>query len=119
VTTRVLPPAEWPRLAGTELETLWPHLDREQARVIAVEDEGRIVGCWAVYPLVHVEGVWIAPEYRRRGSVARRLLCMMRRIAHGMGAQAVQTASVDTTVTKLLQRLGAVDLNARHFSLKV
>lgn len=117
--TRILPPDEWPRLRGTELEALWPLLDREHARVIAIEDHSRIVGCWAVYPLVHVEGVWIHPEYRRRGGVARRLLSMMRRVARGMGARAVQTAAVTEDVVALLEKLHAVELGGKHYSLRV
>jgi len=104
MTTRLLPREEWPRLAGTELETVWPHLP-ESARVIVVEDGDQIVGCWAVFSVVHVEGVWIAPEYRTRGSVARRLLMEMRRQARAMGASAVMTGATSDDVRGLITRL--------------
>jgi hypothetical protein len=55
VITRLLPREEWARLAGTELETVYPVLP-QGSHVIVIEDDGRIVGCWAVYPQWHVHG---------------------------------------------------------------
>jgi N-acetylglutamate synthase-like GNAT family acetyltransferase len=118
MTTRSLPRAEWPRLAGTELEAVWPYLPAG-AEVIAVEDDGQIVGCWAVFPLVHVEGIWIAPEHRGRGSVARRLLGGMRRAARAMGARAVNTAATSAEVAAMLEKLGGVELRGRHFAVTI
>lgn len=116
--TRILPREEWHRLAGTELETVIPYLPAS-ASVIVVEDGDQIVGCWSVFEQTHVEGVWIAPEYRGRGSVARRLIATMVETARARGAQTVWTAAVTPDVADLALRLGAVELHARHFSLKI
>ena len=116
--TRILPRVEWPRLAGTECEALWPVLP-EDARIVVVEDDGAIVACWAVYPLVHVEGLWIAPTHRKRPGVGLRLLRAAVRVAHRMGAKAVQTAALDNQVVAFARRLGAVELRGRHFSLRI
>jgi hypothetical protein len=102
-TTRVLPPAEWPGLVGTELEVVWPHM-RPQDSVVVVEDRGDIVGCWALLTVKHVEGLWIAPAHRGRSSVGRRLLA-------GMGALVgpstpVFTAALTDDVRQLLSRIG-------------
>lgn len=120
VTTRILPPEEWVRLAGTELEAVWPHLDTERARVIVVEDDaGTIVGCWALFPLVHAEGVWIAPAHRGKAAVARQLYRGMVQTARRMEAQTVLTAAVDDHVAELLAHLKAQQLPGQHFVLTV
>lgn len=118
VTTRVLPREEYDRLAGTELETVAPHLP-ESARVIVVEQGDAIVGCWAVFPVTHVEGLWIAPSHRGKSAVARKLLAQMVLTAREMGAQVVNTASVSEDVTEMLDRLGAVELIGKHFALRI
>lgn len=115
MTTRLLPRDEYPRLMGTELETVWPHLP-EGARVLVVEDPaGAIVGCWALFTSVHCEGVWVAPEHRGRGSVARRLLAGMRREARDMGASAVMTGAVSDDVRGLIAHLHGTRLPGEQY----
>ena len=119
MTRRVLPREEYGRLAGTELEAIVPYLPAD-AQVLVIEDaDGAIVGCWSAFSLVHVEGCWIAPAHRGKGRVALNLLQGIRQIARRMGAQAVNTASVSSEVSALLRKLGAVQLEGDHFSLKV
>ena len=119
MTSRILPVEEWPRLAGTELEAVWPVLDPQQAHIVVVEHDGAIVGCWAVIRYVHVEGVWIAPSYRKRGRVAAHLLRGMRSVARAMGAEAVWTAAVSDEVEGLIGHLGGVRLPADHYVMPV
>lgn len=116
--TRILDRADWGRLTGTELENLYPVLP-DGAQVVIVEASDQIIGCWAVYPLVHVEGCWIAPAHRGKGSAARRLLAGMRETARSMGARAVSTAACSEDVAHMLDKLGAVKLNGAHYALKV
>lgn len=115
--TRLLPPDEWGRLDGTELETVYPYLDRVRAHVIVVEEQDHIVGCWALFPLTHAEGVWIAPEHRKKTAVARQLLRAMRATARAMGSQAVNTAALSDDVREMLSALGAVPLPGTHYAL--
>lgn len=120
MTTRLLPPDEWPRLIGTELETVWPLLDRDRAQIVVVEDDaGAIVGCWALFPLIHAEGVWIAPEHRGKAVVARHLYRGMVQTARAMQARTVLTAAVDEDVTRLLAHLQAQQLPGQHFVLTI
>jgi hypothetical protein len=105
--TRELPFAEWSRLVGTELETIWPSVNPETATVLVVEDEGQIVGTWMVMTVVHAEGVWIAPSHRGRGSVARRLLRGLREIAARAGVAGVVTGAKTDDVAGYLARVGA------------
>jgi hypothetical protein len=120
MTSRLLPPEEWEKLDGTELETVWPVLDRARAQVVVVEDAaGQIIGCWAGFPLWHAEGVWTAPAHRGKAGVARLLLVGMAGLAKAHGYRSVVTASVDRTVDDLLTKHGAVPLGGRHYALPV
>lgn len=116
LSTRELPSAEWPKLAGTELEAVWPILTPE-AKVIVVEDEaGAIVGCWALMQFWHAEGVWIAPAYQKRTSVARRLWLGMRGLAAQAGVARVITAAADDQIVALLDKHG-IKLPAQEYVL--
>lgn len=115
MTSRILPPAEWVRLHGTELEEVWPHLDQTRSTVIVVEDDdGAIVGCWAAFPYVHVEGLWIAPSHRKGGSVARRLWQAMCGAAERWGCEAVMTGALSDEVRALLAHAGAVSAGDQY-----
>lgn len=115
--TRLLPRREWEtRLAGTELEHAAPLL-APGAQVLVVEDADALVGCWALIPYVHVEGLWIAPTHRGRASVGRRLLTGMHRVARAMGADAVLTAATDDTVRRLIEAYGGQQLPGTHHVL--
>lgn len=118
MTTRELPKSEWSRLVGTELETVVPHLP-DAARVLVVEDDGEIVGCWAFFAVIHAEGVFIAPQHRGKSAVARRLVRGMRDIVCSMGANVVATAAMTDDVRGLIQGLGGVELPGTHYALPV
>jgi N-acetylglutamate synthase-like GNAT family acetyltransferase len=115
VTSRILPPAEWPRLAGTEAEALWPHLDPANAQVLVVEQDGEIVGTWTLLRIVHVECVWIREDCRGRFGVVKRLLSGMRAAARQWGARTVLTASLTDQVRSLVTSLGGQPLPGEHF----
>lgn len=117
--TRILPTAEWPRLQGTEAETLWPHLNPQEAQVVVVEEDGAIVGTWVVLRVVHVECVWVAPAYRRTGSVARRLLRGMRAAAARWHARTVVTSALTDEVRDLIRQLHGQRLPGDHFVIPV
>jgi len=117
VITRILPQEEWPRLNGTEAETLWPLLDPENARVLAVEEDGKIVGTWTLMRAVHAECIWIAPSHRGVFGVAKRLLRAMREVVTEWGTDRVITGSIDPHVTDLIVRLGGFPLPCQSFIL--
>lgn len=114
VTTRHLPPAEWHKLAHTELGAVASLLTPD-TQVVVIEDAGQIVACWSLLPVWHAEGVWIAPSYRRSVSVVTRLLAAMRAMVATVGAKAVVTSSASPEVEALLEKLDARPLPARHF----
>ncbi len=117
--TRVLPKEEWPRLRGTEAETVWPFLDAERASVIVVEDEGLIVGCHILMYVLHAECLWIAPEHRGRSSVARRLWSGVQRAVMSTGAKSIMTAACDDRVRGLLSHVGATKLPGDHYVIQM
>lgn len=116
--TRLLPRAEWSRLAGTELEVAAPLLPAE-AVVLVVEDEGTIAGCWALTPYWHVEGLYVAPEHRGRSAVFRRLVAGMRASLDAIGERVVLTAATDAPVQAMLVAAGARALPGVHFVVPV
>lgn len=115
MTTRLLPREEWPRLAGTEAETIWPQLT-DAARVVVVEDATGIVGCVLLQPVLHAECLWIAPAHRGRGGVARRLWDALRVTAReGFGVPWVMSGCASKQMAGLLAHLGAERILADHY----
>lgn len=116
MTSRLLPREEWKRLTGTELETILPFLDADQdAHVIVVEENDAVVGCWALVRIWHAEGLWIAANHRGKGSVARHLLRMLRRVGAALGVPGVMTASVSDDVTHMLKTYAAHQVPGTHW----
>lgn len=108
---RALPPDEWHRLDGTELGgEVRCLLSHDVAKVLVVEDEGEIVGCWAVLTVRHLEGFWVAPSRRRDASVKRALLGTMQQWLAKEQVEAVITGASNETVGRYLERLGAAPL---------
>lgn len=106
MTVRVLPVEEWPRVVG-QLAQLLPLRTAEDCQVLVVEHEGVIVGQWALLGYPHVEGIEIASGFRRRGTVARRLLMGMRELLERQGVTSVFTGAATPEVAQLLDKLGA------------
>lgn len=71
MTSRALPPEEWHRLSETDLPALLPFAAREDVAIVVVERGGRIVAASALMWFPHIEGAWVAPEYRKRRVFAR------------------------------------------------
>ena len=117
--TRVLPPEQWEMLDGTELEDVWKHLDRDKARVIVVEDDHAIIACWALFPLYHVEGIWLHPEHRGKGRTFKRLLEHMGAVAESEGVTHVTTGCLSDQVRELLEHFGAVEVPGKQFTFPV
>lgn len=115
-TSRVLLKSEYYKLAGTELEQVYPHLP-SGSRVLVVEEEEKIVGTWALIPYYHAECVWIHPDYEANPNIARKLLIGMYDLMKSVGVNAVVTASTSPRVSKILEKLGAIKLPGEHYAL--
>jgi N-acetylglutamate synthase-like GNAT family acetyltransferase len=116
---RVLPFAEWEKLDQTQFAESWRLLPPEHTRVIVVEHEGQIVGCWALMTMVHIEGLWIHPDHRKRVSVPRKLYEETMAQARDLQVQSLLTQAVDLEVMALLAHVGAQALPGTAFLLPV
>jgi alkylation response protein AidB-like acyl-CoA dehydrogenase len=117
MTTRILPPEEWHRLTGTEVESIVPGLDPAQTAVLVVEDGAAIIGTWVLLRMVHVECFWIAPAHRGKAGVAARLLRTMRGLLPAWGSTCPITGSVTPEMTSMIERLGGIKLPGDQFAL--
>jgi hypothetical protein len=119
MTRRLLPPEEWPRLAGDpQLGEVWQLFDPLSTSVLVVEDDtGQIVGSWSFTHVLHAEGVHIHPAYRKSGVVARHLWRGMRELAAEQGAAAVWTGAGTPEVRDLLVAHGAQKFPVDSFVL--
>ena len=115
--TRVLPRDEWHRLPSeSDIPKALPYLRPEDVQVVVVERDGEIVATWAVLRVVQLEGVWIAPAYRKRASVARRLMRATLDLARTLTPYWAFTGSQSAEVSALLtQHLGATRLPMEPF----
>lgn len=117
--TRILEPIDYHRLTGTEAEAVIARLT-DAARVVVVEDEGQIVGCHVLQPIVHAECLWIHPAYRKKTGVGRRLwAAVQREVREHFGARAFATAALSDEVRLLLMHVKAVKLDGDHYMVPV
>jgi len=115
---RVLPKEEYDKLKETELGVVKEILP-EGTRIIVVEEEEKLIGCWALIPMVHAEGIWVDPSHRGRAGIARMLINGMCENVREMGAKAVWTAALDEKVEALIKRVGGVPIPGNHFAINV
>lgn len=108
MTSRILPQAEWDRLDVTDIPQILPFMDPDRVQVIVVEEGDRIVGAWAVLTMQHLEGLWIAPEFRGNPRVASRLLNLTLSTARKDSPWAMTAVSDDSTKQLLTRHLSAV-----------
>jgi len=100
--TRVLPVDEWPKVAHLDVATWLPYVAPEDARIIVVEDGDRIVGAWGVFRVVHCEGIWIDPAYRR--SVVHASLIDAATAAAAQWAPWAFTGAATAAIGRLIRR---------------
>jgi len=119
MTTRVLPPSEYPRLAGTEAETIWPLLTAVGC-VVVVEDGDQIVGCHVLQPVLHAECLWIHPDHRKRSSAARRLWqAVQATIRERFKASSFATMACSDDIRALLAHVDAVRVPGEAYVVRV
>ena len=117
---RVLPVSEWHRIATPETAAALPLLNPAKAQILVVEDDGQIVGHWIALQTLHAEGVWIAPDYRKAGGVARKLWRAMRQQAVDGGYGWLMTGAQTADVRALIvDHLGGQPLSVEQFVVSV
>lgn len=121
MTSRILPRDEWHRLNETPLsEHAISLMDAKGLQIVVVEDGSQIVACWAVLPVLHLEGAWIRPDRRKSPSIARRLMAAVGSVLKPIGANWVLTGAQDEPTRQLLQHFGAakVPMDTYMISMK-
>jgi len=117
--TRILRPAEYSKLADTEVGALWPHLTA-QTRVVVVEDHGQIVGCHVLQAVLHAECLWIHPAHRGKTSVARRLwTAVQHEVRDHFQASGFATAAINEDVARLLRHVDAQPIPGQHYMVRI
>lgn len=115
--TRQLSRDEWPRVAHCEIGPALEVLPPDDTRIVIVEEGSEVLGSWALIRYLHVEGVWVHPDHRKRGRVAAHLLTGMREIAHAWGHSVVLTAAMTEDVRALITHLGGQQLPGEHYAV--
>ena len=118
---RLLPPAEWPRLVNTELETAVGFFPPD-SRVIVVEDQSQIVGCWGLPRYLHAEGIWLHPAHRAgtlRTEAGRLLIEALYQEARASGDRVVLTGADTPAVARLCRTFGGRQLPGTHWVLPI
>lgn len=116
LTRRVLPVSEWPRLDDTGARDLWRALNPETAEVLVVEDGKRIVGCLAVFPALHADGLWHATGYRQ---ALGHLAVQLRQAVQARGACGVIASILSDPMRRVLGHLRAARLDGEHYALPI
>lgn len=117
---RILPPEEWAdKLAGTPLAERLADLNPDYTVIIVVEVDGQVVAEWAAINVVHVEGLWEAPDHRGGPGVSRQLLQTMltELTRHHVGE--VITRAETPAVEALIQKAGGIPLPGTAWVLTI
>lgn len=118
MTTRVLPPSEWARLAQTEMGPALAAINPDAITVIVAEDDnGEAIGCWGLVSFAHLEGMWIRPDHRRKGAVLKRMWNDICGLAAARGIAAVFTGAADPAVERWILKRGGLPVPFESFVL--
>lgn len=113
---RPLPPEEYHRLAHFPIAERFGVPDPRAAQILVAEDPaGDIVGIWAALTTVHLDGLWIAPEYRRTSRVASQLLHGMKSLLRHLGiVHSFTMVAYDSPDVLILAQKAGFDLLPMH-----
>ncbi len=101
LTTRVLPPGEWSRLAGTDTAAILPYVTPDSLEIVVLEDGDRVVGACSRWLVPHLEGLWIAPAYRGPRAVRQLVRAAIGSLSWFM------TSALHPRTRRRLERVGA------------
>ena len=108
--TRLLPLAEWDRLAVTGLPPFLPHVRPEDINVVVVEEDGKIVASLAVMRMTHWEAAWVDKDRRGNGGIVRALLKGAVEASRPFTSHWVIAQADQEHVKDILSRLGGVKI---------
>ena len=102
VNTRWLQSDEYDKLKGLWDSDKWiPGTDHSHV-VVAENDEGKVIGFWAVQVLIHTEPVWLDKAYKGQG-ITNRLWDMVKEL---VGDRNLFAATADSHIERCLKWMG-------------
>lgn len=114
---RVLPEAEWGRIADAGMPDASVALGKENFQLVVVEDKGRIVATMALWRVVHLEGFWIDPDYRGKAGTIRGLIRGVLSAAKKWSPKWLWACSDTEQMDAILQKLHGVRMPVRSFTV--
>ena len=106
ITVRVLPPEEFDRLADLPFATNGIPDPSLTVVLVAETPDQTIVGLWAVMTAVHLDGLWIAPAYRKTPHLGGKLLRGMKALLAQLGIPRAVTLVQTSDVLVLALKAG-------------
>ena len=106
-------------LLGHEKEKLFSTFPKESQIVIAENEDGSVIGHWALIPYWHLECFEIREDHRKKAGVAKGLIRFAFGVLRSKGVKAALTAAITEEVEKYLLRLKAIQLPGKHFVLPI
>lgn len=106
VRARELPAEEWGRLEGLPFATHGLPDPALAAICVLETDAGEIVGVWAAQTAVHLEGLWIHPDYRTHPVAGSKLLNGMKALLRQHQIPVSFTLTSEEAVLVLALRAG-------------
>jgi ribosomal protein S18 acetylase RimI-like enzyme len=118
MTTRLLPHEEWSRLAPTALGPFWEDLQTSKTKVVVAEEAAQVIGCLALIPTLHVEGLWTHPDHRGM-PVLRALWKEATAESRRQGVGSVMAGAIDDRMRQILKYAHATKVPAEFYFVPV
>ena len=116
---RVLPPEDWSLLDEAHPAQIAQALPNGAAAVVVVEDGGKIVGTLTVAQITHLEGLWIAPEFRGNPRLSMALVEAAFAEVRKTGALWAWGASDTEHMSDIIGRVGGKEIPVKSFIIPV
>ena len=115
IRVRQLPPDEWDRLNDTNLGEVRSHLETASDNVVvmaAEDEEGQLVGHLVFLQVIHVEGLWVHPDERRKGRVLRALWSAVEQLSEACQFTHAWACAQSDQMKDLVARLGSITIQS-------
>lgn len=119
---RILQPEEWGKINAPAIpETLIYTEPKEIAVIVVEDDDGKVVASICAMRVTHLEGLWIAPEYRKHPGVFRALKRLTYAVPRVRGERWVfgGAADGDELMASICERLGGKMMPLKFYAMPV
>jgi len=88
--------------------------DPQQSIAVVAKQDGRIIGRMLLVGMAHIEGTWIADDFRN-GTIAVRMIREMEKQATETGLKTIFAYSDRPEIDEYMERLGYASTNMKVF----